>query len=90
MNSSRNVTRHRIIYQTAVALLILTAAASHALGQHARQLLKRAETIRATTEEMKFMELPWVTDVFAGFQLAKDEARPVFLYMITGNPLDDC
>jgi hypothetical protein len=39
---------------------------------------------------MNFTRIPWVADVFEGFELAKKEKRPVFLYMITGDPLDDC
>lgn len=49
-----------------------------------------ADAVRATEAELKFTQIPWETDLFEGFRLAKEERRPVFLYMITGNPLDDC
>ena len=49
-----------------------------------------ADAIRATEAELRFTQIPWETDLFEGFRLAKEEKRPVFLYMVTGNPLDDC
>ena len=55
-----------------------------------RALQRTADAVRATAAEMNFMKIPWVTDLFEGLRLAKDERRPVFLYMITGDPLDDC
>jgi hypothetical protein len=51
---------------------------------------RTADAVRATAEELKYRELPWVTDVFEGFRLAKEEKRPVFLYMVVGDPLEDC
>lgn len=51
---------------------------------------RMADAVRATEAELKFTQIPWETDLFEGFRLAKEERRPVFLYMITGNPLDDC
>ena len=54
------------------------------------ELRKKAHAVRTTAEEMRFKQIPWVTDLFEGFRLAKEENRPVFLYMITGDPLDDC
>jgi len=52
--------------------------------------LKKADEIRATPAEVKYLKIPWVTDVFKGFETAKEEKRPVFLYTIVGNALDDC
>jgi hypothetical protein len=49
-----------------------------------------ADAARATAEEMRFNRIPWLTDPFEAFRLAKQEKRPVFLYVVTGDPLDDC
>ena len=49
-----------------------------------------ANEIRASSEEMRFIEIPWVFDLFEGLRLANEENRPVFLYTVSGDPLDDC
>ena len=55
-------------------------------GPHAR-----ADAIRASADKLaKVQRIPWVTDVEEGFRLAREEKRPVFLYVITGDPLGDC
>ena len=58
-------------------------------GQNQLELRKKADVVRATADELKFMRIPWVTDLFQGFRLAEEEKRPVFLYLITGDPLED-
>ena len=79
-----------------MASLLMLAVTGAILGcpspaaQEASALAKKANAIRATADELKFRKLPWVTDLFEGFRLAREEKRPVFLYMITGDPLDDC
>ena len=73
-----------------MAASILILAATFTLIQHQPELLKKADAIRATADEMKFKKIPWVTDLFEGFELAEKEKRPVFLYLITGDPLVDC
>src|SRR5687768_10807901 len=85
------------ILRSCGALLICTLLAPAALlGQDERtedgpELRKKADDIRASAEKLfKLRSIPWVTDVIEGFRLAKEENRPVFLYMITGDPLGDC
>lgn len=85
------------ILRWCVALLISTLHAPAALmGQDKRndvgpELHKKADDIRASADKLsKVQRIPWVTDVIEGFRLAKEEKRPVFLYMITGDPLGDC
>ena len=60
------------------------------VGQEPSELRTKADAVRATAAELRFTRIPWVTDVFEGFRLAREEKRPVFLYMITGDPLGDC
>ncbi len=71
----------------AVTLLVTTTTLG---AEGASELKTKADAVRATADEMNFTKIPWVTDLFEGFQQAKKEQRPVFLYMITGDPLDDC
>ncbi len=80
-----------------VALLISALLAPAALmGQDGRneegsELRKKADAIRASADSLfKLQRIPWVTDVSEGFRLAKEEQRPVFLYMQAGDPLGDC
>ncbi len=61
-----------------------------ALAEDRGDLATRAAAIRPTAAETKYKRIPWVTDVFQGFEMAKVENRPVFIYIITGDPLEDC
>ena len=74
----------------AATSLLLPAPAPQATVPEPSALAKKADAVRATAGELKYMKLPWVTNLFEGFRLAREEKRPVFLYMITGDPLDDC
>jgi hypothetical protein len=57
----------------------------------ASDLARKADDIRASADRLfKLQRVPWVTDVVEGFRLAREEQRPVLLYMITGDPLGDC
>ena len=85
------------ILRWCVALLISTLFAPAALmGQEKRSeegsgLCKKADAIRASTDNLfKLQRIPWITDPAEGFRLAKEENRPVFLYLQVGDPLGDC
>ena len=71
-------------------VVTLLVTSPNVVAEKPSELKKKADAVRATAAEMNFIRIPWVTDVFEGFKLARDEQRPVFLYMITGDPLDDC
>ncbi len=76
-----------ISFAVVVTLLVTSP---NVVAEKPSELKKKADAVRATAGEMNFTKIPWVTDLFEGFQLARKEQRPVFLYMITGDPLDDC
>ena len=75
---------------TALVLVSIFFVRAPAAGEEPSDLAKKADSVRATAAEMNFMKMPWVTDVGVAFRLAADETRPVFLYLVTGDPLDDC
>lgn len=51
----------------------------------------KADAIRASANDLfKLQRIPWVTDPAEGFRLAREENRPVFLYIQAGDPLEDC
>lgn len=55
------------------------------------ELRKKADDIRASADKLfKLQRIPWITDPAEGFRLAKEENRPVFLYLQVGDPLGDC
>jgi len=72
------------------AILTLALVKTAATGHQQSELGKKADAVRATPAETNYTKIPWVTDLFEGFRLAQTEKRPVFLYMITGDPLADC
>ena len=76
------------IMMTVPAILALLVGVGQAQDQ--ATLRKKADAIRATAGELNYKKIPWVMDLFEAFELAKKEKRPVFLYLITGDPLDDC
>ena len=60
-------------------------------NEEASELRTKADEIRASADSLfKMRRIPWVTDPAEGFRLAKEENRPVFLYIQTGDPLEDC
>ncbi len=77
-------------FMSVAAILTLILAPAPSAGQGQSELGKKADSVRATAAEMNFSKIPWVADLFEGFQLAEEEKRPVFLYMVTPYPLDDC
>ena len=97
MNELVSNLRSRSSRRAIVALLLSAVLAPlGAPGQETSRredpdLRNRADAIRASAEKLaKAQRIPWVTDVEEGFRLAKEERRPVFLYVITGDPLGDC
>ena len=80
----------RILLLSALLLSPAAATGKDRVDPDPSGLLEKAGAVRATADELRFKEIPWVTDVFEGFRLALEEKRPVFLYVITGDPLGDC
>lgn len=71
-------------------LVVLALHAGHARAEDPSDLLRRASEIRTTPAEMRYKTIPWLTDVCEGLERARQEKRPVFLYTILGDPLEDC
>jgi hypothetical protein len=38
-------------------------------------------------EEMKWASIPWQTDLWAARRLAAEQGKPIFAWMMNGNPL---
>jgi hypothetical protein len=54
------------------------------------ELAKRAAAIKPATEELRWQQIPWVTDLAEGQRLAKAERRPIFLWVTGDDPLERC
>jgi hypothetical protein len=80
-----------VLLLISVFLTPAAVTAQHPLAGERTDFHGKVDAIRASADKLsKVQQIPWVTDVFEGFRLATEEQRPVFLYMITGDPLGDC
>ena len=56
----------------------------------AAELTRLATVIKPSAEANKWQKIPWLRDVTEGRKLAKEEKRPLFLWTVFGEPLDEC
>ena len=56
----------------------------------APELAKRAAAIKPAPEELRWQQIPWVTDLAEGQRLAQAERRPIFLWVTGDDPLERC
>ena len=56
----------------------------------AAELTRIATVIKPSAEANKWQEIPWLRDVTEGRKLAKEGKRPLFLWTVFGEPLDEC
>ena len=56
----------------------------------AAELTRLATVIKPSAEANKWQQVPWLRDVTEGRRLAKEEKRPLFLWTVFGEPLDEC
>jgi len=54
------------------------------------ELAKLAAVIKPSAAANKWQQIPWLTDVNDARKLAKEEKRPLFLWTVFGEPLDEC
>jgi hypothetical protein len=56
----------------------------------AAELTRIATVIKPSAEANKWQQIPWLRDVTEGRKLAKEEKRPLLLWTVFGEPLDEC
>jgi hypothetical protein len=56
----------------------------------AAELTQLAGVIKPSAKANQWQQIPWLTDVAEGRKLAKEEKRPLFLWTVFGEPLDEC
>jgi hypothetical protein len=54
------------------------------------ELAKLAAVVKPKPDEEKWQNIPWVTEVNEGQRVAREEKRPILLWTILGEPLDEC
>ena len=82
----------RLIWFFACSVLAVSAVV---LGSGDRpatldELLQRAAVIKPSTEELRWQRIPWLTDLAAAQQTARNEKRPIFLWVTGDDPLERC
>ena len=55
-----------------------------------KELTTLAAVVKPRPEEDRWQQVPWITDVNEGRRLAREEKRPILLWTILGDPLDEC
>ena len=53
-------------------------------------LERRAEIVRPAADELKWQRIPWMQDLAEGQGLAREEQRPIFLWVTGDDPLERC
>ena len=54
------------------------------------ELTNLATIIKPPAAANKWQQIPWLGDVNEGRKLAREEKRPLFLWAVFGEPLDEC
>jgi len=76
--------------------LLVAAAGAHGQAGESKplptgpELAKLAAVIKPSAAANKWQQIPWLMDVNEGRKLAKEEKRPLFLWTVFGEPLDEC
>ncbi len=55
-----------------------------------KQLDDLAAVIMPQSHEVKWQQIPWETDLNKGLDLAREERRPIFLWVTGDDPLQRC
>jgi hypothetical protein len=54
------------------------------------ELTELATIIKPSAAANKWQQIPWLTDLNEARRLATEEKRPLFLWTVFGEPLDEC
>jgi len=86
--------------RTFLCVLVLVAGFAHAQDSTrpsepnatlaAEHVARRADELRPSPAQLKWQQIPWLTDLAEGLQVAEREKRPVFLWGSDDEPLERC
>ena len=84
----------RILFRTlalpTLLALTLTAGAGDPLAYEARALKDMAKLIRQDEALLRWRDIPWYIDAVEGLKTAREEKRPVLLWVTGDDPLGRC
>ena len=75
-------------------LLAVPAVAAEPVTER-DELLKKAAAVRPNDGDLRWQQLPWLTDPAEALKQAREEKRPLFVWLAggrdrDGNPLERC
>jgi hypothetical protein len=73
-----------------ISTLLVTGVLLAAEPLAKTKLAEQAEAIEPAPEELRWQQIPWVTDLAEGQRLAQAERRPIFLWVTGDDPLERC
>jgi hypothetical protein len=53
-------------------------------------LTRRSTVIKPAAAELKWQQIPWLTDLARGQRVAREEQRPILLWVTGDDPLERC
>lgn len=71
-------------------LLVGAGPGDSKIARYEAALDQKVAAIRHSPRERKWERIPWRTDLAAGWEEAKRENRPVFLWVAGDDPLERC
>jgi hypothetical protein len=72
------------------ASLAIGAAGAPRAGAPSGDLERRAAVIRPAAAELKWQQIPWLLDLTEGLRAAREQRRPIFLWVTGDDPLERC
>jgi hypothetical protein len=82
--------KHLIPALGLVGLVTLTAAAGDPITAESQALYGMAKLVRLDESVMRWRDIPWYTDAIEGLKTAREEKRPVLLFVTGDDPLGRC
>lgn len=77
-----------------ISALVLSAGlagwSQEKIAPRSADLERQAAAIKPMPKELKWRQVPWVLDLTEGQRLAKEENRPIFLWVTGDEPLERC
>jgi hypothetical protein len=80
----------RTLALPALLALTVTAGAGDPLAYEAKALKDLAKLIRQDEALLRWRDIPWYIDAVEGLKTAREEKRPVLLWVTGDDPLGRC
>ncbi len=69
---------------------VLVLALGPAAAPPQAAFAERAEVIKPAADELKWQRIPWLLDLAEAERVAREEERPIFLWVTGDDPLERC